>query len=393
MIRVRSLIYIAAFVIMLIPGTEDAFRYLDEILTLTFLLMLLKRAVYKDFWKQNREIPVIFASLGVLLFTGMIASMLSGLHQPVFGMAIDAFSMLKYPIAYLGVKYCIYARTKQEFFEVLYLPAAMMIVAAFVTGLLNFVLDFGMSYDVRYGIRSFCFIYDNPGNLGAVMFSCMAILAMHPKKQGKRWLIFLAEAVVVFTLRGGCIGALGALIVAQLFLRKSLKLHHMVLAGLAAVALGYEQLNQYILKDDSLRKELIRGGLTVYKQYRPWGAGFASFGSDMAYKYYSPLYYQLGYHHKWGFNHQNGSYVNDNFWPMVLGQFGILGVCSYLVILYAQFREIMSLRVSRERKCQAFAIFVLLLIGSIGAALYTGSMGVQLGMVLGMLESSEEEEW
>lgn len=91
---------------------------------------------------------------------------------------------------------------------------------------------------------------------------------------------------------------------------------------------------------DSARSELTRGGATLAAQYFPFGAGFGRFGSSTAADFYSPLYYQLGFAHRFGLSPDSDQFLNDTQWPAIYGETGwfgtacfVLGMVSMLVCL------------------------------------------------------------
>ena len=67
----------------------------------------------------------------------------------------------------------------------------------------------------------------------------------------------------------------------------------------------------------------------------PLGAGLGQFGSPMSRVEFSPLYQQYGLDRIWGLTPEFPAYINDTFWPHILGEIGVLGVVAYVIFLVA----------------------------------------------------------
>ena len=97
-----------------------------------------------------------------------------------------------------------------------------------------------------------------------------------------------------------------------------------VIAAPPLVELVSTDLQAYVFQD-SARSELALGGATMADRYFPVGAGFGRYGSSTAADTYSPLYYQLGFDHRFGLSPDSDQFLNDNQWPALYGETGWLG--------------------------------------------------------------------
>ena len=68
----------------------------------------------------------------------------------------------------------------------------------------------------------------------------------------------------------------------------------------------------------------------IFKDFFPFGSGFASFASHSSGVYYSPLYAKYGIENVKGISKNNYSYIADTYYPC-LAQFGIIGVFLYIL--------------------------------------------------------------
>jgi hypothetical protein len=81
------------------------------------------------------------------------------------------------------------------------------------------------------------------------------------------------------------------------------------------------------------RLALYMGSVEVARDHFPLGAGMGRYGSWMARVEYSPLYREYGLDNVSGLRPNNPQYATDTFWPMVLGEFGVIGLVAYLTFL------------------------------------------------------------
>ena len=379
----KVIIWIVLYIILWLPYKNGIMRYTDEIITLICLINISFK-IFKNKLLQKEEYLVLIFT-GLLLLWGSISSMVAKIGQGTFPMMVDALSLMKVPITYIYFKYNFPQNYKEKFVKILFPISYFLIHISFICAVINLFIDIGMGYDIRFGIRSFQFLFNNPGPYAALMFVCYGILVICSNEKDK-YIFTKIEACIniLLTFRMGCIGPLGILLISYLFINKKIKIRDMI-GGVCLVAIiGYKQFESYFL-NETPRSQLVRGGIAIFKKYFPLGAGFASFGSDMAYKSYSPLYYELGYNYMWGFSPEIGHLINDNFWPMIIGQFGIMGLISYISLLSVQVLYLIKIKLSKERLCIAIGLFSLLIIGSLGSAILTSDLGMAIIIVYSLI--------
>lgn len=73
------------------------------------------------------------------------------------------------------------------------------------------------------------------------------------------------------------------------------------------------------------RNALYIGSLAVARDHLPLGAGLGRFGSHMSRESYSPVYQAYGLELVSGLREADPVAVTDTFWPMVLGETGVIG--------------------------------------------------------------------
>lgn len=81
------------------------------------------------------------------------------------------------------------------------------------------------------------------------------------------------------------------------------------------------------------RVALYVGSLEIARDHFPLGVGMGRYGSWMSRVEYSPVYHEYGLSRVPGLRESNSGFATDTFWPMALGEFGVLGVIGYAAFL------------------------------------------------------------
>lgn len=88
------------------------------------------------------------------------------------------------------------------------------------------------------------------------------------------------------------------------------------------------------------RTALYLGSVAIARDDFPIGAGLGRFGSHMSRVAYSPEYARYGLDRIWGLAPHVPIAVTDTFWPMILGETGILGFTGVVVFFTALGRDL-----------------------------------------------------
>jgi hypothetical protein len=75
---------------------------------------------------------------------------------------------------------------------------------------------------------------------------------------------------------------------------------------------------------------LYEKSVQIAADYFPLGAGLGRYGSWLSRVHYSPLYREYGLSGVWGLRPDMNHFINDAFWPMVLGETGVFGLALYV---------------------------------------------------------------
>ena len=154
-------------------------------------------------------------------------------------------------------------------------------------------------------------------------------------------------------------------------------------------ALWQYTLHEYSGDPGSLaRVALHYTSLAIARDYFPFGTGLASFGSYASAVYYSDVYTSYGLSTVWGLTPSYSAYITDTFWPMVLGQGGVISFVPYVLIFVLLVRTFWSAarlpNTSKEDRFIALcALFLVLgsLLESTSSHIYDTSMQSALVMI------------
>ncbi len=109
------------------------------------------------------------------------------------------------------------------------------------------------------------------------------------------------------------------------------------------------------------RVALAVGSVAIARDALPFGAGLGRFGSHMSREQYSPLYAELGLDKIYGLSRAFPIAVTDNFWPMILGETGVIGLVACAVFIASLLRSLWSAAgVPATPAVRAFALGALL---------------------------------
>ena len=138
---------------------------------------------------------------------------------------------------------------------------------------------------------------------------------------------------------------------------------------------AYWQIKFYFVDNITARGLFLLYGLITANNFFPFGAGFSTYGSNMAKVNYSPLYTEYGFSSYYGMSAEQPQFLNDNFWPMIIAQFGWISFILYAFILVLFFK-IVNIEFSlKQLKIAGFILFFLLIYSSIGGPIFVHYIG------------------
>lgn len=362
-------------------------KYIDELLLFAFLLAaVVKICVDKvslDGW--NRYDLALAVMLFLFLLTGTASTLLNGSDTSLTAVVKDLVLCGKFFAVFLCGKLLFLTADREEMFRRLRRMTRLLVTVIFLCGILSLFVNIGMGDQVRFGLRSYRFLFTHYMFLvyaEAVMTSVLCT----GKDEDNRIYIGMSLGTMLLTLRTKavvfCIIFLVFFLVERL--GKEIKLRYYVLAGVAGIAVAWGKITEYLSWGFTynMRNGLYLAGARLAAEYFPLGVGFAGFGSNLSYEYNTQIYYDLGLNTYQGFD-RGAPVVSDVFWPYIYGEFGVIGFLLYvgmLVMIFFSLRE--ELREQPELMRGANCIFAYLLVASMAEAVFTNSTGVCSALLL-----------
>ena len=176
-------------------------------------------------------------------------------------------------------------------------------------------------------------------------------------------------------------------------LRPNLKTIVSVIAlTVAIVYFTWEKFNVYYVEgmtehvssgERKARPESFKVARTIiFSDYIPFGSGLASFGTNAAAKYYSPLYFKYHLDTVWGLYPENPAFLADAFYP-ALAQYGLVGLFFFLWFWVRRYQQALHHKEFRAYKVAMMMIFALFL-ENMADTSYLSGKGMGYFMLLAM---------
>lgn len=368
----------------------SAVNYYDEIFMIIVFLIYITRNP-----KINvSQLRVLILVVGTV-FVGLIGNLLFSFQTLPIAIVADILSVIKVPIVLLSI---MYGMTRREIqytvsslcvaFRIYICMAAITAIYAYATGNSTFFAS------ERFGISAYKFVSQNAGIFGYVLMGMLSVLTLNKKPKKEDNIIkVLALIMIALTTKGPQLVFVALYIFFYLFRLGKLRWYHIAVVGLIVVLLSGYQIQHYI-KPTEARYALTVGSLKIARDYFPIGTGFATFGSEMSKAYnYSQVYVLYGLNLIRGLNREYTAYVTDNYWPMIIGQFGV-GVALLFLIYYFDLLKKINKHLKRtiEQRQIFLAMFITFMFGSLGSAYLTAVEGVIDFVYVGMFLNIKDGE-
>lgn len=380
---------IYALLIILFPIFNlvgGAFSYYDEVIgTISFVyIWALTLAGKMEYRCQN-----ILILMTVITGIGLLSNLVSGLISKPFPVIIDALWLWKTFATFIAFANLLKKdHIRKRVIKTLTFPAKFTIIMLFVLCVVGQFVNINVTgSDTVLGLKTFGFFWNNGISTGWLGFCALMIIALaNTKKEHFFGYCVLLFVPLILTKSSMVYCFVLSVIVLSFIYRKSSKFKAWYLIPISAIVIAFtwSDIQYYFLTESSVRKELILKGVEVANMYFPFGSGFATYGSDMAQRYYSKLYDMFGWRDSWAFG-VDSKFLNDNFFASIIGQFGWVGFALYLYTLYKLFKMVNSKLVDKRIKITAVSTVLTIFVVMIGSASAKSMMGICTFAVLGIV--------
>ncbi|MBO0481013.1 hypothetical protein [Candidatus Enterococcus courvalinii] len=320
---------------------RTVFGLFDELFTLFSVLFALLILLQQKTKKSDyRELKILI----VFQMIGLIGSLIYQL-QPAKVVVLDLMATSKFVLIFWSSLLIFRELDIHELLEKIKKFAKVLATVFFVSSFSSFLRfpAIFLASETRFGLRAFKFIFFHPFVLAMAVVSTLSILLLTSNQLKENrlysWLLLLP---LLLTLRSRSFGFVLIFLLIYLYLKTGIKIGRIGLFVSGAIALsGLFLLIQLTGSFDkyygggveSARGILTEDAFAIAKETFPIGKGLATFGTFTARTYYSPLYSDLGYRQVYGLGYIHTQYLTDSFWPAILGQYGYLGLGTYVGLL------------------------------------------------------------
>lgn len=392
-INLRFVFFILCFYILifqnLLQSYIEIFKYADEIFALLAVpIFFISSYSTKNRKKNIYENKKIIILLLILLIDGLVSSIMSNL-QPANIVLSDMLIVYKFFLVCFLAKFMWNDEFIEKYSRKISIHIKIVILIFVGLTILNYVFNL-YPCEYRFGILANRLFYTHPTYLAGV---CVFIYAMYICTNKKIFDLYCLSIIVILfsTLRFKSLCAVGAILFLIYIINrqnKKLSFSKLIVIGLLIYIIGYNQISVYFFSSntDTARYQLTSKSVEIAKDYFPIGTGFATFGSYYSGVNYSPVYYMYNISKVYGIQPNFYSYVADTFWPMVLGQFGIIGTVVYIWIIYEIFRKIQSIYTIENKYIYMAKIVCLfyLIISSFAESAFASSIAIPLALIIGI---------
>lgn len=385
------LIYLAITLLLLFQDILQqyikGFKWTDELvgvglIPLTFILVIAKQI---KFYKEEKIIIISFA---IFIVLGLLSSYINK-YQSINVTIYDMVIVSKFLGAYFFSRVFFYEINIREYYKYIKTVFRLITLVLFAVTVIDMVLGIYPKGDKRLLINSEKLLFFHPTYLAVFCIVVLAYLTLVSEDKVIDY-VFIIQAMLVCasTFRSK---AIGLLIIYIIFLylakrRIKLKASFVILAVLVMLIIFMPQIKFYYLDDtDSPRSVLTMTGLKIYSRFFPVGSGFGTFGSYISGVNYSPLYNEYRISSIWGLEKGNSFFISDTFWPMIMGQFGFLGLLVFCIILLNFFILIFKLNeFNIYNMLLALIPFTYLMIASTSESSFVNYYSVNFFIMTGM---------
>lgn len=363
----------------------DVWSGFDEVLTVAVVIIAVRLKLKNKRFSVRREDIIFGAALLLYVLAGTVSSAVCQFQSlPVSG--ISAFLSVKWFLLFWGIQE-IYAngyilQTEKWNQNVVYL----LIFTVFVWENIFFFLIPGTFYGFPYW------------DLVAKCVFLIGLLTINWKKRTLDYISLMLLCEMLLLTERAKAYALVALVFVLMYwiLRKNkrITLALLVILGLLLIIVAWDKVYFYYIEGarpehDYARARLFKTAGEIARDYFPLGTGWGTYASHYAEKYYSPVYYiyKISEHGELGF--RNRLYLKDAYWPIVLGETGVIGTAAVMLVIVWLFQKIQILWTADKRKyLVGIMIWVYMLITTVEETGFQQPVLMCLAGLLGAVLSS-----
>lgn len=362
----------------------DILKYTDEIVTIFFLIYIFFCLIKKRITVSKRLFRIIICLLSIFVI-GLFSTLIFNIQDNVIAVLLDIISFFKLFICTIGLNFLIKDIDGKILLKPMDRFAKLFLIVGFICSILSLFFNMGMRGQERFGIYGFNFLY-RYAHIYSMMILACCLIVIHNTNKNNSFNIYIVFAIIqmILTTKGPSIIWAACIIIFSYYFSK----HRKISAGMIvilifmSIILGKYQIDEYLSKQNSPRYTLYKYGIETANRYFPLGSGFATYGSNMAGEYYSNLYVEYGFNDLYGMGEDDGGFLNDNYWPMVMGEFGWIGLILLLYIVFEFYEIIVNNDIKSKDRAMILSVLFYTLMHSLGSSTFSTSACVLLFMII-----------
>lgn len=360
-------------------------KYTDEIITIIFGIYIFSKLITSKIIVK-KELKNIFYSYITIIIIGILGNLLFKVQPNKLAITLDILSFSKIFICSIGLTIILGKDETQSIINKFYIPSKLFLILATIFGIISLFIDIGMRGEKRFGFYAYNFLYGYEHIFSISVLIAYLFLKNKEIVENQKIGIYKILAIIcmILTTKGPSLIWACSILIIENYFKKNSKLNIFIISifALIIILLGQYQIKTYIQTTDSPRYLLYKYSIINMDKYKPLGSGFATYGSDMASKYYSKLYYDYGFYNRYGMSEEQRWFLNDNYWPMIIGQFGIISTIIYIYIIYNLYKIIINATIDSRLKGSIVSCVIYLTIHSLGSSTPSTSVAVTLMLVI-----------
>lgn len=396
--RLKNIILVIMFYILIFQNALEnyfkAFGILDEAISLILLLygiyMIIFNSKKVKIDKHNVQIIICSIVIGAIGLTGNMIYK----YQETIPLIKDGIALFKGIITYICVPMFFMDLKVSDYLEIINKHLKIISVSVLILVLGNFIFDIFPYYEIRFGIKSQQIFFSHPTYLASFSALLVSLLSVNLKKHKENKIyIFISLIILTTTLRFKAIAFIPIymyMFYIVIIKERKLQIKDIVILCILGGIFAITQIREYVQNPDWARSALSITSLKIGKDHFPIGTGFGTYASWVSGESYSKIYDIYGLNKVWGLSSDFYWFVADTFWPMIIGQFGFIGLAIYTFIIYKIYRNIKN----NDNLYYYFGQILLLLyllVLSVAEASFSGPIVVMYMVFIGLLGKDKDK--
>lgn len=369
----------------------DFFKFFDEFIAVFSILIAILQLQKNNYLIKIKKNNYKIITLIILIVTVGLLSNYIFKYQPIKIILSDLIIFLKFFLVY-GMSNILWDKNfLEKYRKNLSTHIKLIIILFSILTLLNYTTNI-FSSSIRFGIKVNKIFYNHPTTLVAMCTFLLSMLIRLEKKISYP-ITTIVMLILASTLRYKAIGAAVTILILIIYINKTnkkIKFSKFIVIGVLLSFLAFDQISYYFMNDETARNSLLIQSFAIAKDHFPLGGGFATYASYFSSVNYSILYVKYGLNNIYGLTYLNPKFISDSFWPMIIGQFGFIGLISYIYILKLIFVEIQNCYTIDNKYTYLSKIicFVYLIISSTSESAFVNPICLLLAIILGTEETT-----